>query len=164
MARMTMIPRRIDLHDLPLGLTPKETAFVIEYSKDFDARRAAAAAGYSPDSGYTIRDKPLVQASLDRILQARLDVSHIDAEWVLMELVDNHLIARATGKLTASNTALQTIAKLAKVDAFAAEKVLVAGDEAVMERLQRARQRMNPFAAPPPAEAPAAPDEPVSFL
>lgn len=138
-----------------IGLEPKYANFVIEYAKDFDARRAATASGFEADSGYKIRDREDVQQAIDRILHHRLESSHIDAEWALWEAVDNHRIARQMGNITASNTALGLIMKHAKVDAFAVEKIQVAGDKEIMERLLRARKRREP----PPEE-----DEEVSFL
>lgn len=138
--------KRLSLNDIKaLGIKdPKRMNFIIEYSKDFDARRAAAVSGYSADSGYKLRDDEDIQAAISLIIQHRLDSSHITAEWVLMEAVDNHLIARQNGNISASNTALNLIAKHAAVDAYAAERVEIAGDEAVKERLLRARKRLNP--------------------
>jgi len=143
--------KRLGLNDIKaLGVTdPKRINFIIEYSKDFDARRAAAVSGFSADSGYRIRDEDDIQAAISMIIQHRLDSSHITAEWVLMEAVDNHLIARQNGNISASNTALNLIAKHAAVDAYAAERVEIAGDEAVKERLLRARKRLNPDTPPP---------------
>lgn len=143
--------KRLGLNDIKaLGVTdPKRINFIIEYSKDFDARRSAAVSGFSADSGYRIRDEEDIQAAISMIIQHRLDSSHITAEWVLMEAVDNHLIARQNGNISASNTALNLIAKHAAVDAYAAERVEIAGDEAVKERLLRARKRLNPEPPPP---------------
>ncbi len=140
-----MAIKRLSIADMyGIGISdPKLLNFVIEYSKDYDARRAARVSGYGPDSGYQLRDRDDVQEALAHILQFRLDTSHIDAEWLLWELVDNHQIARANGNINASNSALNTIAKHAMVDAFAAEKVEIAGDEAIRERLLRARKRMG---------------------
>ncbi len=140
-----------DLH----GLIPGHVNFVIEYCKDFSARRAAEASGYSPDSGYQIKEKPDVQAAIQKILNSRLEASHIDAEWVLMEAVDNHMIARQAGNISASNTALGLVAKHTFVDAFAAEKVEVSSDKDVMDRLIRGRER---------ARVKQDDDEDVSFL
>ena len=134
-----MIPR-LSVKDLT-GLSPKHANFVIEYAKDFSARRAAEASGFSPDSGYAIRDRDDVRAAIERVLGARLEASHIDAEWVLMEAVDNHMIARQAGNISASNTALTLVAKHVFVDAFAAEKVEVNSDKEVMDRLLRGRKR-----------------------
>lgn len=140
-----MARKRITLTDLyGVGIPdPKRANFVIEYSKDFDARRAAAVSGFAADTGYKLRDEPEIQAALEHILQYRLETSHVDAEWLLWELVDNHQLARAAGNISASNTALNTLAKHAMIDAFAAEKVEIAGDEAIKERLLRARKRMQ---------------------
>ena len=140
-----MARKRVTLKDLAgSGLTdPKRINFVIEYSKDFDARRAAAVSGFGADYGYKLRDEPDIQEALEQILSYRLDTSHIDAEWLLWELVDNHQIARAAGNISASNSALGTLAKHAMIDAFAAERVEIAGDEAIKERLLRARKRIQ---------------------
>jgi len=134
--------RRITSKEL-VGLDPQRCNFVIEYCKDWSARRAAEASGYSPDYGYTLRDEPAVVEAIGRILSERLEASHIDAEWVLMEAVDNHLIARQQGNISASNTALNLVAKHTFVDAFAAEKVEVSSDKEVMERLLRGRRRLQ---------------------
>jgi phage terminase small subunit len=137
-----MAVRRITIAELA-GLTPQEANFVIEYCKDFSARRAAEASGYAADSGYQIKDKPLVAAAIEKVLVQRLESSHIDAEWVLMEAVDNHMIARQAGNVSASNTALGMVMKHKFVEAMAAEKVDVYDDRDVMERLLRGRKRMN---------------------
>lgn len=141
------MPRRITITELT-GLTPKEANFVIEFCKDFDARRAAAASGYKPDSGYELRDRVHTAAAIARVIASRLDASHIDAEWVLMEAVDNHLIARQRGNISASNTALTLVAKHTFVDAFAAEKVDLTSDREIMERLLRGRKRLLESAEP----------------
>jgi len=135
------MPQRITIKDLT-GLTPKEANFVIEYCKDFHARRSAEASGYKPDSGYELKEKDHIKKAINHILNQRLEASDIDAEWVLMEAVDNHLIARQAGNLTASNTSLNLVAKHVFVDAFAAEKINVTDDKEVMERLIRGRKRL----------------------
>lgn len=134
------MPRRITASDLT-GLDPKKITFVIEYIKDFSARRAAEVAGYSPEYGYKLLENYDIAVAINNVLTQRLDASCIDAEWLLMEAVDNHHIARQRGNLAASNTALNLIAKHVFVDAFAAEKVEVSSDKEIMERLQRGRQR-----------------------
>ena len=149
------MPQRITVTDLT-GLKPKHANFVIEYCKDFGARRAAQASGFSPDSGYTLLEREDVKSAINHVLAQRLEASHIDAEWVLMEAVDNHLIARQQGNISASNTSLNLVAKHVFVDAFAAEKIDVNSDKEIMERLQRGRKRMN--------ETEDKPDDPVSFF
>ena len=136
------MPQRITLTDLT-GLSPKEANFVIEFCKDFAPRRAAEASGYAADYGYQLQHLPKIEAAVDKVLEARLDASHIDAEWVLMEAVDNHMIARQQGNISASNTALGLCAKHKMVDAFAAEKIEVNSDKEIMDRLLRGRKRLN---------------------
>lgn len=136
------MPQKITVTDLT-GLSPKRANFVIEYCKDFDARRAARSSGFAPDTGYSLVVEDDIAAAIDHILASRLEASHIDAEWVLMEAVDNHLIARQQGNISSSNTALGIVAKHKMVDAFAAEKIEVNSDKEIMARLQRGRQRLN---------------------
>lgn len=124
-----------------VGLTPKHANFVIEYLKDFDAQRAAEAAGYSRSSAPDILKRPDVAAAIDRVLEKRLENSDINAEWALMEAVDNHRIARQAGKYSASNTALGMIMRHRAVDAMSAERVEIASDEEIRNRLLRGRQR-----------------------
>lgn len=126
-----------------LGLNPKQAVFVIEYLKDFSPRRAAEAAGYNPDSGYKILEREDVQACINAAILKRREAADIDAEWALMEAVDNHMIARQQGNISASNTALKMVMMHSHVDAMAAEKVEVNTSKEIMERLMRGRKRMN---------------------
>ena len=141
------MPQRITATELT-GLKPKHANFVIEYVKDFAPRRAAEASGYSPEYGAVLKDKEHVKAAINHVLAKRLETSHIDSEWVLMEAVDNHLIARQQGNISASNTSLNMVAKHVFVDAFAAEKVTVTDDKEVMERLLRGRKRLKAESEP----------------
>lgn len=152
--------RRVKISEL-VELTPKEANFVIEYTKDFDARRAATASGYAPDSGYQLLNKENIGAAVDRVLQQRLENCHITASWLLMEAVDNHMIARQNGNITASNTALNLIGKHIHVDAFAKEKVdlTVNTSKEVMERLLRGRRRASGDDQDEEQD-----DEPISFM
>ena len=136
---------------LGVDIAPRHLNFTIEYSKDFNARRAAVVSGFESDTGYSLVQREDVQQCLNIMLANRLESSHIDAEWVLMEAVDNHLLARQNGNITASNTALGLIAKHTMVDALASDKLNlnVVGDREVMERLMRARKRMKPPADEP---------------
>ena len=141
-----MSRKKFQIEDLlGFGLSEQELSFVIEYSKDFNAQRAAVVAGYAPGTGYQIRDRENVQRAIQMILNNRLEASHIDAEWVLMEAVDNHLLARQAENITASNTALKLIAQHTMVDAMASDKLNlnVKSDQALVERMIRARKRMN---------------------
>ena len=137
-----MANRRCADGDL-IGLDTREARFVVEYVKDLNARRAAKASGHGPDAGYKLREKENISAAIFHILNQALESAKIDAEWLLMEVVDNHMLARQAGNLPASNTALNLIAKHTMVDAMASDKMNlnVHGDKDVMERLQRGRER-----------------------
>jgi phage terminase small subunit len=141
-----------------LNLPPKKACFVVEYIKDFAPRRAAEASGYSADYGYRLLEEPEVSNAIEYIIQQRLEVNMIDADWLLNEMVDNHMIARQQGNITASNTALNMVGKHKRVDAFAADKIKVSTDADVVDRLVAARRRVSE-ANKPPQE-----DDDVSFL
>lgn len=145
--------RRVTILD-ELKLPAKEANFVVEYVKDFAPRRAAEASGYAAETGYTLMSKPAVSDAIEYIIQQRLEANMIDSDWLLGEMVDNHLIARQHGNISASNTALNMVGKHKRVDAFAADKIKVSTDADVMDRLVAARRRMNK-----PDE-----DDEVSFL
>ena len=123
------------------GLHPTHASFVIEYMKAFDSALAAERAGFARTSGGNLLLREDITEVLSRVLQEKMEAVGIDAEWVLMELVDNHYLARQQGKLTASNTSLRIIAAHAAVDAFAAEKVQIASDDQVRDILLRGRKR-----------------------
>lgn len=125
------------------GLSFRDFNFVTEYTKDFNARRAAVACGMQPETGYTHRNKAHIVEVIEMFLARRVEASDIDAEWVLMEAVDNVLIAKQLGKLSASNAALNIVAKHCNVDAYAAEKVKIDTADDVVQRLKRARTRAN---------------------
>ena len=152
-----------DLVDMKLK--PKEAAFVIEYMKDFNARRAAETVGYSPDTGYSLLTRDGIIKAIEYITQQCMKKAEIDATWVLLELVDNHHIARYQGNISASNTALLTIAKHAAVDALANQKVdlSVVSDDELAERLKRGRQRLAYQGVNTPSDSDGQ-DEEVSFL
>ena len=128
------------IDDLP-GLGRDRANFVIEYCKDTDARRAAAASGLPADDGYKIRDEPDVAIAIQRVLQSHCAPQDITPEWLLQEFYYNHLLARQRGNITASNQCLNLIAKHASVDAYAAEKVKMTTDQDTIDRLMRERKR-----------------------
>ena len=141
-----------------LNLPPKKACFVVEYIKDFAPRRAAEASRYSADYGYRLLEEPEVSAAIEYIIQQRLEVNMIDADWLLNEMVDNHMIARQQGNITASNTALNMVGKHKRIDAFAADKIKVSTDADVVDRLVAARRRVSE------ANKPQQEDDDVSFM
>lgn len=133
--------KKITIADI-FSLPPKQANFVVEYIKDFAPRRAAEASGYSADHGYRLLEDPEISAAIERIIHQRLEANMIDADWLLNEMVDNHMIARQQGNITASNTALNMVGKHKRVDAFAADKIKVSTDADVVDRLVLARKRL----------------------
>ena len=138
----------------------EEANFVVEYIKDFAPRRAAEASGYAPDTGYSLLQKKGISAAIEYIIQQRLEVNQIDADWLLTEMVDNHMIARQQGNISASNTALNMVGKHKRVDAFAADKIKVSTDADVIDRLAAARKRLSGSQQPDPDDS----EDPPSFL
>ena len=134
------------------GLTPKLAAFVLEYFKDFSARRAAEASGYAPDQGHTILNRDDVKLAVECIIADSYMQTGYDAEWLLHEMVDNHRIARMNGNIAASNAALKMLSTHVSIDAVAKQKVEldISSDRELFERLARGRDRMQ---APIEAEA-----------
>lgn len=125
------------------GMDDRHVMFVVEYLKTRKASVAAEAVGYSPDHGHKLMQLPDVQLAVTHALANFYLEAQIDAEWVLREAVDNHYLCRQMGNLAGSNQALNLIAKHAQVDAFAAEKIELASDEQIRERLVRARMRRH---------------------
>ena len=123
------------------GLKPNEASFVIEYSRDFNERRAAKVSGFEADKGPKLLNKREIADAIERIVEARLEAVDIDAEWVLLAAYDNYRLALYGDNINAANTALKLIGTNHMVDAFAAKRVELSTDEAIKERLQRGRER-----------------------
>lgn len=77
-----------------IKLTNKQEMFCREYIIDFNATRAALAAGYSEKSAYQIGSENLnkveIQAFLSELMQARNERVQIDADYVLKQAVKLH--------------------------------------------------------------------------
>tara|TARA_R110002110_G_scaffold191399_1_gene399583 strand:- start:81 stop:551 length:471 start_codon:yes stop_codon:yes gene_type:complete len=126
-----------------MGLSDKHAMFVINYLMDFSPRRAAEASGYTDaEYGYQLLLRPEIEAVIDVVLRERMEACQIDSDWLLNEMIDNHMIARQQGNITASNTALSMVGKHKRIDAFAADKVKVTTDSDVVDRLTAARRRV----------------------
>ena len=134
---------RLTVEEMTGGLTEHVCLFIYEYVKDFNVLAAAERCSIHPDEGRELLARDDVQAAIQAVQRTRDHVAEIDDQWLLLELVDNHRLARQQGKIGVSNNALVTIGKLARVDAFAAEKVMQVSDEQIVERLARARQRAD---------------------
>jgi hypothetical protein len=129
----------LTLEDLPLPV--EEAHFVIEYCKDLDIHRAAAACGLAPERAFDLRFSPDVNTQIQRVLQSHLTIQDINADWLMQELYYVHLLALQSGKLSVSLQTLKTLGALGKVDAYAAEKVELKSDRDVVQRLMRERKR-----------------------
>lgn len=162
-----MARRRRVTSDIPelQGLTYQQAAFVVEMSKDFDHQRAAEAVWSDPSKGVQQIKLPEIRWALDLILSRRMQESDIDAQWLLYEAVDNHLLARQRNNLSASNKALELIGKMSLVDAFAAEKIDLRATEEVADRLIRGRLRAREKTAAASGDTLTDTDQPpVSFI
>lgn len=98
-----------------MALTAKQQRFVEEYLIDLNATQAAIRAGYSENTARAIGAENLTKPDIASEIKKRQDKlgeeAEITAEWVLLQLVENHKMARAIGELPASNKALELIGK-----------------------------------------------------
>jgi 4-hydroxy-L-threonine phosphate dehydrogenase PdxA len=126
-----------------LKLSWKHAHFVEEYLKDFSPRRASEASGHDSEEGYILLKRKEIIDAVECVLKHRhSQVSEINSDWVLKEMVDNHKIARQQGNIPASNASLVMIAKHKAVDAFASGKVEISNGASVIDRLKEARRRV----------------------
>lgn len=127
------------------GITARKAIFVVEYLKDRAVRRASEAAGFAPEQGYELLKDPRIIEAIEVIITDQMTEACIDAEWLLYELVDNHRIARQTGNISASTSALKILAQHVSIDALAKQRVEVevVQDKELLQRLQEGRKRMN---------------------
>lgn len=115
----------------------KKQIFITEYLRDMNASRAAVAAGYDSDEGFKLKADKEIDDVVCELIQHEIISSIPNSEWVKHQLVENHKIARQMGNMPASNKALELLGKHADIDAFAAQKVQVQGDDVLIERLNR---------------------------
>ena len=155
-----MKKQQLTFEDIPLPT--EEAHFVVEYCKDLDVHRAARSCNIDAEDAFKMVAKQKVITQIQRILRSRLEVRDINADWLMMELYNLHIMCLQTGKLSTSHQVLKTIGSLGKVDAYAAEKVELKSDRDVIDRLQRERKRrVLSFAFP---DKPDKPDDEPSFL
>ena len=131
-------------HELIQSLSTSDFNFILEYVKDFNAIRAAVVCGMEPEFGYEVKKRPALIAAIEVILARRIESQDIDPDWVLMEAMENVYISRQKGQMAASNSALNIVAKHCNVDAYAADKIKIDTADDVVQRLKRARDRIEP--------------------
>lgn len=142
-------------------LTTKQYLFVKEYIIDGNATRAAKAAGYSEKTAYSIGNenlsKPEIIEALEGERQKRLTRLQIDQDWVLREAVEVYhrcmqktpvrdSEGNETGEYkfsdSGANKALDMIAKLNGVDAYAKQKLEIdVTHNDIAEKLAEGRKR-----------------------
>lgn len=98
-----------------MALTAKQKLFIQEYLKDLNATQAAIRAGYSEktaaETGYENLRKPQIAAEIEK-RQAEIGrENEITVEWLLSEMKDTYLKAKAEGEYTAANKSLEMLGK-----------------------------------------------------
>lgn len=146
-------------------LTDEQISFVLEYCKDLNLRRAAIAAGFEPDNAYELLVDETVGAAVQSVLQAQRRPQGLDKNWLLAALYENHLLARQTGNINASNAALKMMAQHVNIDAFASAKLdITKSDQDKVAALMRARKRQQEHKQHLNRKLPAKNDNSMSFL
>lgn len=82
-------------------LKPNQEAFVLEYLKDFNARRAAEVAGYAHPSQQgprMVKNSPAIRKAIKEAMSERNERLGIDSNFVLAELIIALGIAKADVK------------------------------------------------------------------
>lgn len=134
--------RHLTINDL--AHLPVSTAlFIIEYCKDVDIHRAASIANIPVEDAHALRNTKEVADIIQSVFVDRTIPKKIDKDLVLHDMYNAHLIALQNGKVSVSAQLLNTIGKHADVDAFAAEKVKLDSDDAVIQRLMRREKAAN---------------------
>jgi len=97
------------------ALTAKQARFVEEYLVDLNATQAAIRAGYSKHTAKAIGHENLTKPDIAQAVSAAQDQrslrTEITQDWVLTEIRDTYLEARALKHLPAANQALQLIGR-----------------------------------------------------
>lgn len=112
-------------------LTDKQEVFCLEYIIDLNATQAAIRAGYSEKTAQRIGSenlsKPLIQARIAELMQARIEKTKIDAVYVLEmsnELLKRCMVEGEEFNATGAGKALDLIGKHIDVQAFNEKKTV----------------------------------------
>mgnify|MGYP003640650669 CR=1 FL=1 len=127
------------LADLPLPL--EEAHFVLEYCIDMDIHRVATACNIRAEEAFELRQREDVSKVIQAQMQDRFTSYEITAETLMQDFYRLYHVAMQQGKLPTAVQALDRVARLGLVDAYAAEKVVLKSDRDVVERLMRERKR-----------------------
>ena len=114
------------------GLTPKQALFVKEYIKDFNATRAAKAAGYSEKTAYSMGQenltKPVIKDAVAKYTEKQTKKVDITVENILQSLVDTRA---ACVKAKQFNNVLKSNELMGKYLAMFTEKHKIEGEVTV---------------------------------
>jgi phage terminase small subunit len=106
------------------GAAERRALFVAEYLKDFNATRAALAAGFAKASAkqqaFNLLQRPDVAAAVQQAIAERSERTKIDADWVLRQAVKLHERCMDEGVFNPAGAAkaLELVGKHVGVQAF----------------------------------------------
>lgn len=141
----------VNKQELLGGLNPRQVTFITYYMLSGNSQLASEIAGYSPSYGYTLRNEEgPVRDAIDALMLQKLQQAEINGDWIARRLVENDDYARLTGKLSDSNKALDQLARLSHIDAYASSKmdVVAASDEDMVAKIREGRARASRAAEP----------------
>ena len=125
-------------------LTDKQRMFVSEYAIDFNAKRAAIAAGYSEKTagvnGFRLLKNPLVAAALGKLQHQRTKANGLEREEVLTKL-SHSLHRRLTDFCDEKGNAISDLRKIPErahgyIDGFEAEQFFDEEGNIVRQKLK----------------------------
>ena len=97
-------------------LTPRQSRFVVEYSKDRNASRAARAAGYSPRgsdvAGVRLLGNVRVQKQIAQLDAAAAEKASFDRQQAYQRYCEVYQAAKDAGQLSAAVRAVDGMSKL----------------------------------------------------
>lgn len=124
-----------------INLQPWELAFALEYTQDFDLIRACRAVGVTGVHVERLMEDERIAEAIRAIMLNRQCAGDLNVTTVKEEMLSMYYITKQTANYGQALKALDMIAKHCHVDAYAAQKVAISGDEQIALILQKGRQR-----------------------
>lgn len=125
-----------------IELNVQQVDFVIEYTKDYDHRRAAERIGMSPDTGLKMIEDSTIKEAIRIVYNNQMQAADITPETVKEYMLGLYNIAIQKGQLGVASKQLDQLARHSHVDAYAAQRVAVAADAEVAAALAGGRKRI----------------------
>jgi len=126
-------------------LSGERWLFVKEYMLDYDIQRASECVWHDRAKGYqVIAEDEEVRNTITALKRhAQQSGKRIGPEDIETALWDNHMLSRQTGKINSSNKALDQLARLKTIDAYATSKldVVASTDQEMVDRIRTGRVR-----------------------